>query len=114
MSTSATVAADPDASSSIEVHEIVTFQFKAEVAYDEQVDTMRRLDGFVAKLPGFRVREYFYSAADNRWVDHIAWADESAARAAMQIMSNPDAAVLFGRMEPSTVALSHYHRVPPA
>ena len=96
-----------------EVHEFIVFKFKSGVVHDQQIATMRELDTFLRCLPGFRNREYFYSATDKRWVDHIVWADRAAALASRRVTENPLAADLFARFNQSSIVFSRYQRVEP-
>jgi hypothetical protein len=96
-----------------EVHEFIVFKFKSGVSEDQQVSTMRDLDTFLKCLPGFRTREYFYSATDKRWVDHIVWADRAAALASRRVTEHPIAADLFALFNQSSIVFSRYQRIAP-
>jgi hypothetical protein len=93
-----------------EIHEYVVFKFKGDIAGDEQLAIMRALDPLVAPLGGFRSREYFYSEADNRWVDHVVWASIEEAHASEAIMDDPVAKRLFERMDQDTLVFGRYAR----
>jgi hypothetical protein len=92
-----------------EIHEFVLLEFQPAVSLVEQLETMRRLDAMVAELDGFRAREYFYSAEQRRWLDHIVWADRGSAERSEQLASEPGAAQLFQRM--SSIIAGRYRRV---
>ena len=92
-----------------EVHEFVVLRFEPGISHAEQTETMRRLDPVVRRLDGFRAREYFYSAEDERWLDHIVWADAGAAEASESVADDPAAAALFRRM--SHVFGARYRRM---
>ena len=96
-----------------EVHEFIVFKFKSGVTQEQQVATMRELDTFLTRLPGFRNREYFYSTTDKRWVDHIVWADRAAALASRRVTEHPIAADLFALFNQSSIVFSRYQRVAP-
>jgi hypothetical protein len=81
-----------------EVHEFVLLEFQRGVPLAEQVEIMRQLDGTIAALDGFLAREYFYSAEERRWLDHLVWADRGAAERSERLAAEPDAAALFQRM----------------
>jgi len=81
-----------------EVHEFVLLEFRRGVSLAEQGAIMRELGGMVAELDGFRAREYFYSAEERRWLDHLVWADRRAAERSEQLADEPRAASLFQRM----------------
>jgi hypothetical protein len=95
-----------------EVHEFVMFKFKTSVSHEEQVESMRQLDTFLRPLAGFRSRDYYYSTSDERWVDHLVWADLASALASRRVTKNPDAAALYARFNQSSIAFSRYQRVP--
>jgi hypothetical protein len=94
-----------------EIHEYVVFKFKDRFSRDEQVATMREFDPLLAPLAGLKSREYFYSEADGRWVDHVVWASMADALASEAIMEDPVAAPLFARLDPGTVVFGRYERV---
>lgn len=94
-----------------EVHEFGVAKFKDGVSKEEQAETMRRIGEFVAPLAGFKHREYFYSEADGRWVDHLVWASLDDAKASEKVSEDPEAAALFGKFDPATVVFSRYQRV---
>ena len=95
-----------------EVHEFVMFKFKSSVSHEEQVETMRQLDAFLRPLAGFRSRDYYYSTSDERWVDHLVWADLASALASRRVTKDPEAAALYARFNQSSIAFSRYQRVP--
>jgi hypothetical protein len=99
----------PDAAYPGEVHEFVVLSFLPGVSHLEQLDAMRRLDAIVRRIDGFRAREYFFSAEEERWVDHIVWADVSAAEASERVADDPVALALFRRM--SSVVSARYRRM---
>jgi hypothetical protein len=96
-----------------EVHEYVVFRFRESVAREEQIATMRALDPYIAALDGFGSREYFFSEAEARWIDHIVWASMEDALASERVLEDPGAAALFERFDPLSVVFGRYERVEP-
>jgi hypothetical protein len=94
-----------------EVDEFVVFRFRQDVAYEQQLATMRELDRVLAALDGFGSREYFYSEHEDRWVDHIVWASMEDALASERVLEDPVAQPLFERFDPTSVVFGRYARV---
>ena len=94
-----------------DVHEFVVLSFKDGIAKDEQIELMQNLEKFVSLFNGFKRREIFFSEADNRWIDHVVWADMDLARASGKVTENPDAAVIFGKMDERATIFSLYDKI---
>ena len=92
-----------------EVHEFVLLEFQRDVPLAEQTEIMQQLDGMVVELDGFRAREYFYSAEERRWLDHLVWADRRAVERSEQLADEPRAAALFQRM--TSVVVGCFRRI---
>jgi hypothetical protein len=96
------------------IHEFVVLKFKDGFDLDAQVETMRELDPILAALDGFVSREYFFSDADQRWVDHVVWASLEAATASEEVLDDPAASRLFARFDPASIVFGRYGKVEPA
>lgn len=84
-----------------DVHEFAVGRYQTSFTHDQQVETMQALDKFFPAFKGFKYREYFYSQAENQWVDHIVWESLEDAKASEKMLENPEAAALFARMDSS-------------
>ena len=94
-----------------EIHEYVVMKFKEGIDHDQQLATMRKLNRVLCPLAGFESREFFYSQADDRWVDHIVWASMDEAVSAAKVTEDPDAAKLFHCVDRDSMVFGRYEKV---
>lgn len=93
------------------IHEFAVFSFKPGHTHEQELETMAKITTHLSRLEGFRAREYFYSAADKRWVDHVTWASMENARASEHVLDTPEGKELFGQFDPASVNFSRYAKV---
>ena len=94
-----------------QIHEYVVMKFKEGIDKDEQLATMRKLNRVLCPLAGFESREFFYSAVDDRWVDHIVWATMAEAVSAGRISDDPEASKLFKCFDRDSIVFGRYEKV---
>ncbi len=95
-----------------ETYEIVSFAFKDVVPLSTQQESMEILNRLVGALKGLKSRQFYYSSKDNRWIDIVVWdCEENAASAAVHMMNNPEASLIFGSIQQDTMIFSHYKQV---
>ena len=96
----------------MEVSEFVVFKFKADVSKVDQNRLMESLTDCAKKYEGFMNRDFYYAESDNRWVDHIIWANSDfAANAAENIMKDPKAGEVFQHIDESSIVMSHFKKM---
>lgn len=95
-----------------DVHELVSFRFRAGFDRDQQFGTMRDLEPLMMAQPGLRLREYFYSERDRVWVTHAVWVDEASIDAAgPRLEADPAAVELFDRFDPGSMHYARFERI---
>ncbi len=93
-------------------YEIVFTKFKATTTFAQQEQAMSSLNEVIQPYSGFISRDYFYSEANQQWVDFILWDSEHAAKhAAEDVMQQPAALEVFGLMDEGASIFSHYVKV---
>jgi hypothetical protein len=93
-------------------HEFVHFSFRADVALDTQTQAMRGLSDWAKQQPGFVERQSFFDASAQRWIDHVIWQSEDAAKQALQQATRAnEMAALMALIDEQTVVMGHYTRV---
>ena len=95
-----------------ECHEFVVFKFRPKTLEGEQFQLMQNLNSIICEFDGFKSRNYYYSKADNRWIDHITWNDpDTAKRAYKAFMNNPQTKECISKIDDKSVVFSHYEKM---
>jgi hypothetical protein len=94
-----------------DVHEFIVLKFKDGISKSEQIESMRKLDKILSQFEGFKMREFFFSEADNRWVDHIVWTNMDFAIASEKALENPEAAAIFQKVDAKSTIFSRYEKI---
>lgn len=90
-------------------HEIVQFAFAAGTPLDAQRAHMASIGAFARGQPGFLARACYADAVAGRWVDHVTWVDEAAAKAAAaRIGSVAELSDALAAIDAGSVSMGHY------
>ena len=92
--------------------EIISLQYKSDVSFEQQQQTMASLNDIVTGFVGFISRDYYYSQDMGRWIDFIVWENEALAKqASEQVMSNPKALEAFSLVDETSMIFTHYQHM---
>lgn len=93
-------------------YEIVFFKFQEHISIEEQTELMSTLTNLASSYEGFKYREYYYSRENKFWVDLVVWETlEQAKKASEEIMKNPLAGTIFGKIDQKSMVFSHYEKI---
>lgn len=95
-----------------QIHEIVSFSFKAGVDIEVQKKHLVRLGAFANAQSGFVSRQSYFDAQAGRWLDHVVWLDPESAKAAMKSsLSHTELVSVMADISQADLSVGHYERV---
>ena len=95
-----------------QVHEFMLLGFAEGIEAEQQSAIMEALDEHLSRCGGLISREY-YRGADERWVEHVVWADQTDLEASAHLEEDPVVAALFACFDTTTVSYACCERIEP-